>query len=190
MIFLRKRREAKKFWAHNSRMESKMRDSLGSVPLYGLGGWTGLRMAGLWEFSDDGNAETVSLRHGDPRDVTAPNVLVAVTRADPAQVVKKLQFGHTLTDQLPDRDAVRAARPGSPAPAPVGECELLVEGRPRVFQLWQDSAGWQAACRLDDRCAIVLDAHRLSPAEATLVQIHDFETCLADRRTWIHKYFD
>lgn len=180
MIPGRKRREAKKFWAHNAWMEAKMRESAATSPLYGLAGWTGLRMAGRWTFTEAWEAETISLQHGDPHDATATKVLVATSREVPAKLVEKLRFEH----------APAPAMRRNPGPAPTGEIEIVVDGHPRVFELWENGDRWQAASQLDERRAIVLDAFRADPAEIALVRVHDFESCLTDRRNWIKTHYD
>ena len=189
-MLLSRRRKAKKFWAHNAWMESKMRETADTLPLFGLAGWSGLRMAGLWTFTDDWQAKTASLRHGDPNDATAKNLLVATTRDAPSQLVKQFQFEHTLSDGPLSRQAALAARRRAPAPAPAGEIEIDVDGHPRVFQRWEGSEGWQAACQLNEHHALVLDARHLDPVDVALVRVHDFDVCLTDRRNWIRAYYD
>jgi hypothetical protein len=173
-------------------MESKMRETDDTLPLFGLAGWSGLRMEGMWTFTDTDyrQAETASLRHGDPNDATAKNLLVATTRDDPSQLVKQLQFEHTLSGGPLSREAALAARRRAPAPAPAGEIEIDVDGHPHVFQHWEGGGGWQAACQLDEHHALVLDARHLDPVDVALVRVHDFEVYLTDRRNWIRAYYD
>lgn len=167
-----------------------MRESAGTVPLFGLTGWTGLRMAGQWSFTDDWRAETAGLRHGDPNDPAAPNLVVATTRLPTERVVKQLQQEHTRSVHPPGGDAGPAEWRRSPGPDPVGENEFTVDGAPRIFQVWQESEDrWQAACRLDEEYTLVLDAYRFAPADVTLTRVRDLEPCLIDRRNWIRTYY-
>jgi hypothetical protein len=190
MMSFRQRRRAKKFWAYNAWMESRMRETAVSLPLFGLTGWSGLRMAGLWTFTEDWQAETASLRHGDPNDVTAKNMLVCTTRFAPDQLVKQLQHDHALLEGQVDQEVSLAARRRTPGPAATGAVEIIVDGQTRTFQRWEQNDRWQAACQLDEHHALVLDAHHFDPADVALVQVHDLEACLTDRRNWIKAYYD
>lgn len=146
-------------------------------------------MAGLWSFTPGygySQAETASVRHGDPNDAAVRNVLVCTTRETPSQLLKQIQFEHDPAD----RESVLAARRRAPGPAAAGEVEIVVDGQPRVFQHWDGGDRWQAACQLDEDYAIVLDVYRFDPGEVTLARVHDFEACLVDRRNWIRAYYD
>ncbi|WP_018683604.1 hypothetical protein [Actinokineospora enzanensis] len=190
MRWFRKRASKNPFWAHNAWMESRMRDTAVSLPLFGLAGWSGLRMPGWWTFADEWQPETGSLRHGDPNDPTARTILVCTTLGDPIQAVRSLRFSRATAGMPTDRQGMAAARRLVLDDEPSGSTRITVAGRAIESRLWTYADSWQAYCRIDDCHSLVLDAYRFDPAEVALVRVHDFEACLADRRDWIRAYYE
>ncbi|MFD6796432.1 MULTISPECIES: hypothetical protein [Prauserella salsuginis group] len=161
-----------------------MRDSAGDLPLFGQQAWTGILLTGRWAFSDDETrATTIGLEHGDPDDEATPWLNVLSTR-DPADHPVRDLLRDSSSTAPTDRGTAPAHRRGASTATAERRVDIVVDGQPRVFRLWDADDRWYAASEAGDRHAIVIAARHVDP-DVTLVPIRDIEPYLAGRREWI-----
>jgi hypothetical protein len=170
------------FWAHMTRSEEQLRAAAQTLPWYGVADWTGLRMAGDWEFHN-GRLARVGLAHGDPLG-SGPYVHVTVCVADPVEIVLDLRMAAAGGWSGAEYDFLAVRR--RLAEESVQESDIVVDGQVRRFSRWTDPTRWYAATSLGDY-GLVVEARELAPAEIRLALVHDVEPYVEGRRAHLRE---
>ncbi|MCU1404425.1 MAG: hypothetical protein JWQ43_728 [Glaciihabitans sp.] len=164
--------------------QQQVRDSAGSLPLFGLAGWTGVMSLGEWIY--DGGPHT--LAHGDPGGAIEPGgaggrfVQVQSDTGDPRHRVQSLQLMATMEAMAKTSTAVDLhGLHSEPARLADRVVEIIVDATPVLFELWDDTdtpGRWWAAGTYRG-CGLAIEASSIDPAQVSLVRVTDLEPYLA-----------
>jgi len=151
--------------------QNRVRASFGSMPVFGVSGWTGPVMIGEWSWLDGSRG----LAHGNP-DGDGSYVQVHTHPHDARLAVHDLRMSaagvlgtFTDFDSPPDRLA-----------------EITVDATPVLFEVWEvDGNAWAGGNYLEH--GIVVEARSSSIADLRLQRVIDIEPYLAGQLDLIRR---
>lgn len=172
------RLSAEEFWGHITDLEQRVRAAAGTLPCYGVAGWSGGLMLGDWEWQDDQLVAT-GLAHGAP-DSVGPAVHVHTTAYDPRRKVVALQMAA--------HGAPLGSRSPPPAqPAASREVPISVDGVVVPFAVWDEADQWWATATMGD-WGLLLEGDRVPAEQVALVRVDDLEPYLSGSRVYLRAY--
>ena len=171
------------FWEHIDAGEARVRAESGTLPLFGVDGWTGPRTTGDWEWVND-RLTSAGLAYGD-RQGTGPFIQVKTTTDDPTDAVVSHRMGTRMPtidpQEFPTLLTGLRADPGTPAFVTIDaeRCEL---------RQWRDDDGtWLAAGRHGEAALIIEASPDVDITQLRLVRVTDIEPYIAGRRAHLRR---
>lgn len=163
------------FWRQYDESESRVRESAGELPCFGVNGWSGPVAIGEWDHGSRPPV-TVSLLHGS---APGPELQVRTTSQDPRRTVvfHRMMAEETPlrgTDDFLDRQRLLEAEPAE-------ELIILVSGERVSFDLWRESKRWWAA-GMHAGYGLVLEGKGLAPEPIALESVRNIEPYLTGSR--------
>ena len=156
----------------------RVRASAGSMPVFGVAGWTGAVSLGEWIYEGGPH----SLLHGDP-DTRAPSVQVRTTEDAARSAVFQLRLdfdGPWEGDQY-------SARFDSYDVPPDTVTEMRVDDTPVVFEVWtHGDVSWAAGSLGGFGLAVEARSYPLD--RLALHTVTDLEPYIAGRLEWLRRF--
>lgn len=138
------------------------------LPFYGLDAtWTGVRATGDYEYDSDGYVR-IGLGHGDPRDISAPQIQLVTATGDFDDLAWTL---YAYVDDDPTNTTT---------PETV-DITMTIDGTPITFQLMRGQTGWAGRTTRPGH-GLLIEAHNAEPANLQIVTVTDLGPYLAGRR--------